>query len=58
MSCLFHQNTALRAAQHDAVRGMTDARRQIMSCRFRQNRHSAQRCMARYVPWLMHGGRS
>ena len=48
MSCLFQQNTALRAARHGAARGMAYARSPGMSCLFHQNRHSAQRCMARH----------
>ena len=38
MSCRFHQNKALRAAQHGAARAMADARRPGMSCRFHQNK--------------------
>jgi hypothetical protein len=58
MSCLFQQNQALRVAQNDAGGGVTHARRPGMSCLFQQNRHCAQRCMARHATWLMHGGRS
>lgn len=57
MSCRFQQNVAMRVAQSDAVRGTTHARKPYMSCLFHQNWHCAQRSMARYATWMMHGGR-